>query len=111
MCRLAVLQKMKNVYQYHCILVIPFLQGRYELKSFTTVCRSCGGCSDPFNHFNLLSSGYCFASPVNVLYLFTNDVFQLWDVFRKNMPGSSETAFLKSLDQVSHEFGRVSYHY
>ena len=39
--------------------------------------------------------------------MFSEDVFVLWDKFRKYMPGSSERAFLKSLNSISEENCRV----
>ena len=81
--------------------------GKYMLKQFTTLCKSCGERNNPFKMSTIMSSGYWFASPENFFYLFSNEVFEVWDSFRKNMPGSSEMAFLKSLDQFTENYGRV----
>ena len=57
---------------------------------------------------NLLQSGLWPGSPVNVQYLFEQEVFLMWDLFRKRMPGTSENAFVKTLEDMSVERGRVS---
>ena len=62
---------------------------------------------DPFTLETLLTSGYWPGSPVSINYLIKEEVFMLWDAFRKRMPGSSERAFLTSLCDVGYEYGRV----
>ena len=89
-------------------LFIFFFSGKFELNRFTVICTACGKNHDPFNLSNIINSGYWFASPENYAYLFSTEVFEIWDSFRKNMPGSSETAFLKSVDQFSEKYGKVS---
>ena len=40
-------------------------------------------------------------------YVFDQDMFLLYDLLQKNMPGISETGFLKTLEQFSVIKGRV----
>lgn len=63
--------------------------------------------TDPFTHGVLLRSGFWPGNPKSLNYLFKEEVFQLWDNFRKFMPGSSERAFLKSLNAISDDHSRV----
>lgn len=46
-------------------------------------------------------------SPTNASYFFDYDVFHFWDTMQKNMPGSSCSAFVKTLAQISEKKGRV----
>ena len=51
--------------------------------------------------------GYWPGSPTNASYFFDYDVLYFWDTMQKNMPGSSSSAFAKTLAQVSEKKGRV----
>ena len=46
-------------------------------------------------------------SPKQFNHVFSEQLFRLWDSVRKHMPGTSETAFLRSLGNISSERGRV----
>lgn len=63
------------------------------------MCGSCNSTSD----VSPARLGYWPGSP----YLFYYDVFHLWDTMQKNMPGSSCSAFVKTLAQISEKKGRV----
>lgn len=63
--------------------------------------------TDPFTFGILLKSGYWPGNISSINYLFDEEVFLLWDKFRKYMPGSSERAFLRSINAISEENGRV----
>lgn len=56
---------------------------------------------------SLVHLGYWPASPTNASYFFDYAVFQFWDIMQKNMPGSSSSAFVKTLAQISEKKGRV----
>jgi len=94
----------KLVAEEMCIVVT--LKGRYDLFKYNVVCSDCGAIFDPFTLEVILDSGYWPGSPVRINYLIKEDVFVLWDTFRKRMPGSSERAFLLSLCDISKENGR-----
>ncbi len=51
--------------------------------------------------------GYWPGSPKQFYHVFSEYLFKLWDSAKKHMPGTSETAFLKSLGNLSSERGRV----
>ena len=78
------------------------------MSKYLIFCEDCSSYTDPFTVGVLLTSGYWPGNVTTSSYMFTEDVFELWDKFRKYMPGSSERAFLKSLNSISEENGRVS---
>ena len=63
---------------------------------------------DPFNLETLISSGLWPGTVEKASYFIHEDVLQLWDGFRKQMPGSSERSFLESLNGLTLLNGRVS---
>lgn len=71
-------------------------------------CTGCGGHFSPLTLEKIINEGYWPGSPANLNYVFSEDVFRLWDSIRKHMPGTSEAAFIKSLGCISSEKGRVS---
>uniref|UniRef100_A0A7M5UXB5 CxC3 like cysteine cluster domain-containing protein n=1 Tax=Clytia hemisphaerica TaxID=252671 RepID=A0A7M5UXB5_9CNID len=88
----------------YCIVVT--LKGRFDVNKYHLRCNECTSLTDPFTTSVLLSSGFWPGNPKSLNYLFKEEVFQLWDKFRKFMPGSSERAFLKSLNSISDDFCR-----
>ena len=56
----------------------------------------------------IIESGFWPGSPENVNYLFDQKLFSLWDAFRKCMPGSSQTAFIRSLEDLSLSKNRLN---
>ena len=67
------------------------------------MCGSCNSTSD----VSPAHLGYWPGSPTNSSYFFDYDVFHFWDTVQKNMPGSSCSAFVKTLAQISEKKGRV----
>lgn len=68
------------------------------MLQFHDVCNQYGNIVDSFTMNNILKSGYWPQSPLNFSYLFPKEVFKIWDQFRKQMPGSSSSAFLETLN-------------
>ncbi|XP_066924546.1 uncharacterized protein, partial [Clytia hemisphaerica] len=87
-----------------CIIVT--LKGRYDVNKYLLACKDCESTTDPFTVAVILCSGFWPGNPKSLNYLFKEEVFQLWDNFRKFMPGSSERAFLKTLNAISEEHSR-----
>jgi hypothetical protein len=54
-----------------------------------------------------INEGYWPGSPCQVNYLFDQKVFRVWESFQMWMPGSSESAFIKALEDISSAKGRV----
>ncbi|XP_066932550.1 uncharacterized protein [Clytia hemisphaerica] len=90
----------------HESVVLITLEGRFDLQRYSVLCKDCSGEVDPFTLGVLLKSGYWPGSPNSVNYFISEKVFRLWDKFRKYMPGSSETSFLKTLNAISEDNGR-----
>ena len=67
------------------------------------MCGSCNSTSD----VSPAHLGYWPGSPTNASYFFYYDVFHFWNTMQKNMPGSSCSAFVKTLAQISEKKGRV----
>ena len=42
-------------------------------------------------------------------YIFHQDLFRMWDIFQKQMPGTSQKSFLAGLGEFSVQKGRVQY--
>jgi hypothetical protein len=85
-----------------------FLPGRFDLYSFSYSRTGCDQHFSPLTLNKLINEGYWPGGPKNLNYVFCEDVFRLWDSFRKHMPGTSETAFIRSLASISSAKGRVS---
>lgn len=81
--------------------------GRFDLNWFTVHCSSCQWKWSPISVDSIIESGWWPGSPENFHYIFSQDVFNLWDAFRKRMPGSSQSAFVRSLEDISSSRGRV----
>jgi hypothetical protein len=75
--------------------------GSYDLHWFGLLCDECGIIQSPMSMKNILRNGFWPGSPCNINYLFDQEVFRVWEAFRKRMPGSSESAFIKALEDIS----------
>jgi len=71
------------------------------LFKHSLVCAECGLYQNPYNLRTLIHSGFWPCSIKTLTYIVTMDVLSLWDTFRKWMPGSSQKAFLNSLDTLT----------
>lgn len=80
-----------------------FSSGRFDMHMPQMLCASFNVASE----VSLVHLGYWPGSPTNASYFFDYAVFQFWDIMQKNMPGSSSSAFVKTLAQISEKKGRV----
>ena len=80
--------------------------GRYDLHWCSLVCEGCDFVQ-PMSVTNIINEGYLPGSPCQVNYLFDQEEFRVWESFRMRMPGSSESAFIKALEDISSAKGRV----
>eukprot|EP00794_Sanderia_malayensis_P004099 gene4099-4655_t len=87
-----------------CIIVNT--RGRYDLSKYFVRCNSCSHTVDPFSFKSLFKVKLWPGSPESGAYFFDQEVFSLWNSFSKRMPGSSENAFIMSLNDISVEKGR-----
>ena len=92
---------------FYCLTL--FYLGRYDLCHCTYYCNNCDEQCSPATLDKIINEGYWPGSPTTFNHAFSEDVFRLWDSVRKHMPGTSETAFLRSLGDLSRKRGRVCY--
>ena len=59
------------------------LLGRYDLHWFDLLCDECGVIQSPMSMKNILHHGFWPGSPCNNNYLFDQEVFQVWEAFRR----------------------------
>ena len=83
--------------------------GRFDFNWFTVHCSSCTWSWSPASISSVIQSGFWPGNPVNMSTFYDQKLFSLWDAFRKQMPGSSQTAFLSSLEDLSQAKNRVNY--
>lgn len=88
------------------------LPGRFDLFKFLLRCSNCHVEVDLFNDVpSIIASRYWPGTVDTVTFLFDEDLFVSWDVFRLRMPGSSEYGFLNSLSDISKDNDRVNHHF
>ena len=50
---------------------------------------------------DVVQAGYWPGSPTDTSYVFDQQLFKLWDSFQKRMPGTSDSSFIRALEDVS----------
>ena len=85
--------------------------GRYDVNLCIFHCKDCKNVFSPLDSSNLIQAGYWPGSISNTKYVFSQDLFFKWDLLQKRLPGSSESGFLRSLEDFSVIRGRVSSFY
>ncbi|XP_028403973.1 uncharacterized protein LOC114526573 [Dendronephthya gigantea] len=82
--------------------------GRFDFNKYTTKCVNCSLVCEPLSNLQLiLQNGYWPGSVGSSLsYIFDQDLFRLWDIFQKRMPGTSQKSFLEGLEEFSLSKGR-----
>jgi len=83
------------------------LTGRFDFNKPYYQCNSCGKDVVSFSLSTFVQCGYWPGSPNDTSYLFHQDLFILWDALQKRMPGTSEGAFIRGLEDISFLKGRV----
>ncbi|XP_028390710.1 uncharacterized protein LOC114515619 [Dendronephthya gigantea] len=87
-------------------IILVTMKGRYDLHWFSLVCEACN-VVQPLSLTSIINNGYWPGSPCQVNYLFDQEVFRVWETFKMRMPGSSESAFIKALEDISAVKGRT----
>ena len=82
--------------------------GRFDLHDCYVCCTNCEyKYGDSFSSF--INAGFW---PGNITrnsqYLFSLEVFKIFDLLQKFLPGTSTTGFLHTLERLSLQHGRVS---
>lgn len=81
--------------------------GRFDLKKFVVHCKKCNAISPSWTVTDIVQAGYWPASPTDTSYVFDQQLFQLWYSLQKRMPGTSESSFIRALEDISAINGRV----
>ena len=81
--------------------------GRYDLMDAAIVCHNCNTAFT--DDFGMIHEGYWPGSTTGRSpYIFDQDLFRFFSMLRLHSPGVSYGAFIKTLEQMSAERGRVS---
>ena len=78
------------------------------MQKFYHSCATCSASFDPFTVNKLICRGFWPSNCDSIYYLFSVDLFVLWDSLRKRLPGSSSRGFIKSLEDLSTAHRRVN---
>ncbi|CAB3998115.1 Hypothetical predicted protein [Paramuricea clavata] len=89
----------------HCIAVT--MKGRFDVSHGEYMCPDCKCVHSSSDPLVLVQLGFWPGSVTNVRYAFHQDLFQHWDILQKQVPGISQTSFIKSLECYSSKKGRV----
>ena len=107
-----------NIHMYistHVLLIFfnfsPFLcTGRFDVNFCLFHCKGSQQVFSPLDVCSLIQAGYWPGSISNTKYVFSQELFLKWDLLQKRLPGSSESGFLRSLEDLSVIRGRVIMH-
>ena len=91
------------------LFIYLFIVGRFDVPKRKTVCSKCRHTIDGFDLANLLCRGFWPGDPdLRSSYIFDQKLLDLWLSISMNLPGSSLSGFLHSLEEISEKHGRVS---
>ena len=79
--------------------------GRIDICTPEFLCENCGNVSVGNIEGSNMWKGDCSGQSS---YLFDQDLFILYDLLRKNIPGMSELGFIRALEEFSEQKERVS---
>jgi hypothetical protein len=91
---------------YNIFPIYFLLTGRFDFNKPYYQCENCGK-DTRYSLSTIVEAGYWPGSPNDSSYLFHQDLFFLWDSLQKRMPGTSEAAFVRGLEDISSLKGRV----
>lgn len=91
----------------HCWDYFFLISGRFDLNKAIVQCTKCKTVLPSQSLTDVVQTGYWPGSPTDTSYLFDQRLFQLWDSIQKRMPGTSESSFVRALEDVSVMNGRV----
>ncbi|XP_048581069.1 uncharacterized protein LOC116618759 isoform X1 [Nematostella vectensis] len=88
-------------------IFVVTMKGRFDLNNLRYVCTSCDKTRGGNHPIILVQLGFWPGSITGACYAFDDSLFVYWDMLQKQVPGISERAFLKSLEEFSKCRGRV----
>ncbi|XP_044163520.1 uncharacterized protein LOC114951222 isoform X3 [Acropora millepora] len=87
-------------------LIIVNEKGRFDFNKYAVHCRNCNDVTPSWTIRDVVQTGYWPGSPSETSYVFDQQLFRLWDSLQKRMPGTSESSFIRALEDVSAMSGR-----
>ena len=97
----------QNIISFILIVFPHFFTGRFDFNVSGFHCSKCNRSFNPLELDNVIQLGYWPGTIANTKYLFAQDLLKKWDLLQKRLPGSSESGFLRSLEDLSISKGRV----
>lgn len=88
-------------------LLLLSVLGRYDIHHKRYQCQKCHKILSAADADIVAQSGFWPSSIADATYLFHQDLLLHWDILQKQIPGISETAFIKLLELFSKQKGRV----
>ena len=88
-----------------------FILGRYDLDLISGYkCKNCCNvCPNDCSTKEVVASGFWPGTPISYSQLFSQELFEYWDIMQKRMPGVSERSFLLGLQEFSSNKNRVNH--
>lgn len=83
------------------------VSARFDLRIPIWSCPRCES-TEEIRHLDLVRCGFFRASPVNLCTVVHEDVFVMWQELRSHSPGTSLTAFVRSIQKMGATYGCVS---
>ena len=88
-------------------LLLLSILGPYDIHHKRYQCHKCHKILSTADAHIVAQSGLWPGSITDATYLFHQDLLLHWDILQKQIPGISETAFIKLLELFSKQKGRV----
>jgi hypothetical protein len=85
--------------------------GRFDLDLIAGYkCKNClNVCPNDLTVKKAVASGFWPGTPISYSQLFSQDLFEYWDIMQKRMPGVSERSFVLGLQDFSSNKNRVNH--
>ena len=81
--------------------------GRFDFNKYAVHCRNCNDVTPSWTVRDVVQAGYWPGSPSETSNVFDQQLCRLWDSLQKRMPGTSESSFIRALEDVSAMSGGV----
>ncbi|PFX21550.1 hypothetical protein AWC38_SpisGene13955 [Stylophora pistillata] len=83
------------------------VDGQFDISKSTIQCSQCNFVSLSWSLSDVIHAGYWPGSPRDTNYVFCQQLFHLWDAFQKRVLGTSESSFIRALEDTSVMKGRA----
>ena len=93
---------------YQILVFLP-VSGRYDLLIPNLLCQHCGHSIRTLTVRTVVENSFWPCSVENITSIIHVEVFEFWDTLQKLQPNSAESCFLRVLEDLSGDCGRVSF--